>query len=75
MGVGALGERSVALIALALTPGLIPESRSSRDASLRRRRRRQITAGLSMLAYALLDASSAGWGSTKIVSLLAFSVP
>ena len=27
-----------------------------------------------MLAYALLDASSSGWGSTKIVSLLALSV-
>jgi predicted MFS family arabinose efflux permease len=33
-----------------------------------------ITAGLSILAYALLDASSAGWGSTKIVSLLVLSV-
>src|ERR687892_340020 len=33
-----------------------------------------ITAGLSILAYALLDASSAGWGSTKIVSLLALAV-
>ena len=29
-----------------------------------------MTAGLSLLAYALLDASSSGWGSTKIVSLL-----
>src|SRR6202007_3349222 len=29
-----------------------------------------VTAGLSVLAYALLDASSAGWGSPKIVSLL-----
>jgi predicted MFS family arabinose efflux permease len=33
-----------------------------------------VTAGLSVLAYALLDASSAGWGSTKIVGLLALSV-
>src|SRR5207248_3822535 len=33
-----------------------------------------VTAGLSVLAYALLDASSAGWGSAKIVSLLALSV-
>jgi predicted MFS family arabinose efflux permease len=32
-----------------------------------------VTAGLSVLAYALLDASSAGWGSAKIVGLLAFS--
>ena len=27
-----------------------------------------------MLAYALLDANSAGWGSTKIVGLLAVAV-
>src|SRR5207248_6649310 len=33
-----------------------------------------VTAGLSVLAYALLDASSAGWGSAKIVSLLALAV-
>jgi EmrB/QacA subfamily drug resistance transporter len=65
----------VALIALALTPGLIPESRS--DAEVRHFDAAgavTITAGLSVLAYALLDASSAGWGSTKIVTLLVLSV-
>jgi EmrB/QacA subfamily drug resistance transporter len=65
----------VSLIALVLTPGLIPESRSESE--------RQhfdaagavsITAGLSVLAYAMLDASSAGWGSAKIVTLLAVAV-
>jgi EmrB/QacA subfamily drug resistance transporter len=65
----------VSLIALSLTPGLIPESRSD---SVRRHfdgaGAVSITAGLSVLAYALLDASGAGWGSTKIVSLLALSV-
>jgi len=65
----------VALIALALTPGLIPESRSESvtrhfDAA----GAVSITAGLSVLAYAFLDAASAGWGSTKIVGLLALSV-
>src|SRR5216117_4059228 len=65
----------VSLIALALTPGLIPESRSESvtrhfDAA----GAVSVTAGLSVLAYALLDASSAGWGSTKIISLLALSV-
>ena len=64
----------VSLIALALTPGLIPESRSTSstryfDAA----GAFSVTAGLSVMAYALLDASSAGWGSTKIVSLLALS--
>ena len=32
-----------------------------------------ITAGLSLLVYALVDAVSAGWGSTKTLSLLATS--
>src|SRR5262249_53269795 len=65
----------VSLIALALTPGIVPESRS--EATTRHFDAAgavTITAGLSVLAYALLDASSAGWGSTKIVSLLALSV-
>ena len=65
----------VSLIALVLTPGLIPESRS--ESAMRHFDAAgavSVTAGLSVLAYALLDASSAGWGSTKIVSLLALSV-
>src|ERR687893_181012 len=53
----------VALIALALTPGLIPESRSeSETRHFDAAGAVSITAGLSILAYALLDASSAGWG-------------
>ena len=62
----------VAAIALALTPGLIPESRSESvtrhfDAA----GAVSVTAGLSLLAYAFLDASESGWGSTKIIGLLA----
>src|SRR6516165_987211 len=65
----------VSLIALALTPGLIPESRSeSATRHFDAAGAVTVTAGLSVLAYALLDASSAGWGSTKIVGLLALSV-
>ena len=61
----------VALIALALTPGLLPESRSeSATRHFDAAGAVTVTAGLSLLAYALLDASSSGWGSTKIVSLL-----
>jgi EmrB/QacA subfamily drug resistance transporter len=64
----------VAAIALALTPGLIPESRSESvtrhfDAA----GAISVTAGLSLLAYAFLDASESGWGSTKIIGLLAGS--
>ena len=65
----------VALIALALTPRLIPESRSeSATRHFDAAGAVAITAGLSLLAYATLDASSAGWGSAKIISLLALSV-
>src|SRR4051812_19069999 len=65
----------VALIALAFTPGLVPESRSeSETRHFDAAGAVTITLGLSVLAYALLDASSAGWGSTKIVTLLALSV-
>src|SRR5881398_111775 len=65
----------VALVALAFTPGLIPESRSeSTTRHFDAAGALSVTAGLSVLAYALLDASSAGWGSAKIVSLLALAV-
>jgi predicted MFS family arabinose efflux permease len=65
----------VSLIALAFTPGLIPESRSeSATRNFDFAGAISVTAGLSVLAYALLDASSAGWGSTKIVSLLVIAV-
>ncbi len=64
----------VALIALAFTPGLIPESRSeSATRHFDAAGAITVTAGLSVFAYALLDASSAGWGSTKIVGLLVLS--
>ena len=64
----------VALVALALTPGLIPESRSeSATRHFDAAGAVTVTAGLSVLAYAFLDASNSGWGSTKIVSLLALS--
>src|SRR6201996_6984287 len=65
----------VSLIALALTPGLIPESRSeSESRHFDAAGAFTVTAGLSVLAYALLDASSAGWGSAKIIGLLASAV-
>jgi MFS family permease len=65
----------VTLIALVLTPGLVPESRAESQARhFDAAGAVAITAGLSVLAYALLDASTAGWGSTKTVSLLALAV-
>jgi EmrB/QacA subfamily drug resistance transporter len=65
----------VSLVALALTPGLIPESSSeSATRHFDAAGAVSVTAGLSVLAYATLDASSAGWGSTKIIGLLALAV-
>jgi EmrB/QacA subfamily drug resistance transporter len=65
----------VAAIALALTPGLIPESRSeSATRHFDAAGAVSVTAGLSLLAYAFLDASDSGWGSTKIIGLLAGAV-
>src|ERR671931_1125270 len=65
----------VSLIALALTPWLIPESRSeSATRHFDAAGAVSVTAGLTVPAYAFLDASSAGWGSAKIVGLLALSV-
>ena len=65
----------VSLIALALTPGLVPESRSeSTTRHFDIPGAVTITAGLSILAYALLDASTAGWGSAKTIGLIAVSI-
>src|SRR3954462_7029212 len=61
----------IGLIAAAVAPTLIAESRSEGE------RRHfdiagalSITAGLSLLVYAVLDANAAGWGSTRTISLL-----
>jgi EmrB/QacA subfamily drug resistance transporter len=65
----------IALAAAALAPSLIAESRAQDMA------RRfdvagalSVTAGLSILVYALVDAESAGWGSAQTVVLLALSL-
>jgi EmrB/QacA subfamily drug resistance transporter len=64
----------VSLIALALSPRLIAESRAESE-------RRvfdvagavTVTAALSILVYALVDANDAGWGSTQTLGLIALS--
>src|SRR3954454_23466470 len=65
----------IGLIAAAIAPRLISESRSEDEV------RHfdvggavSITAGLSLLVYALVDANSAGWGSAQTISLLAVSL-
>jgi EmrB/QacA subfamily drug resistance transporter len=65
----------IGLAAAAIAPALLPESRETG-------RRRvfdvagavTVTAGLSLLVYGLVDAESAGWGSTQTVVLLSLAV-
>jgi EmrB/QacA subfamily drug resistance transporter len=65
----------VALIVLALTPQLIPESRSeSQTRHFDLAGAVTVTAGLSLLVYAIVDAASAGWGSTQTIGLLAAAI-
>jgi len=65
----------VGLIAFALSPGLIAESRAeSETRAFDVAGAVTVTAALSVLVYALVDASSAGWGSTQTLGLIAVSV-
>jgi len=65
----------IGLIAAAIAPSLIAESRAE---GMAKRHfdlsgATTITAGLSLLVYALVDANNAGWGSTQTILLLALS--
>jgi EmrB/QacA subfamily drug resistance transporter len=64
----------VSLVALALSPRLIAESRAESEARVFDVAGAvTITAALSILVYALVDANEAGWGSAQTVGLLALS--
>jgi len=64
----------VALIVAALAPRLILESRSeSETRHFDAAGAVTVTAGLSLLVYAIVDANDAGWGSTQTLGLLAVS--
>jgi EmrB/QacA subfamily drug resistance transporter len=61
----------VALVVAALTPRLIPESRSeSETRHFDTAGAVSVTAGLSVLVYAIVDANDAGWGSTQTIGLV-----
>jgi len=65
----------VSLIALALTPRLIAESRAVTETrAFDVAGAISVTAALSILVYAVVDAESSGWGSSKTIGLLALSV-
>jgi EmrB/QacA subfamily drug resistance transporter len=64
----------VSLVALALSPRLIAESHSeSETRAFDVAGAVTITAALSILVYALIDANDAGWGSSQTIGLLALS--
>ncbi|MEA2177605.1 MAG: hypothetical protein QOG77_902 [Solirubrobacteraceae bacterium] len=65
----------IGIVVAALAPTLVANTRS--DAAHRSfdiAGAVSVTAGLSILVYALVDAESAGWGSTQTVGLLAVAV-
>jgi EmrB/QacA subfamily drug resistance transporter len=65
----------VSLIAFALAPRLIAESRASEEARVFDVAGAvTITASLSILVYAVIDATEAGWGSTKTLGLIALAL-
>ncbi len=64
----------IALIAALLAPRLLEESR--RESEVRKFDALgaiTVTAGLSLLVYALVDTLNAGWGSTQTITLLGIS--
>jgi MFS family permease len=64
----------VSLIAFALSPRLLAETRAeSQTRAFDVGGAVTVTAGLSVLVYALVDANNAGWGSTQTIGLIALS--
>ncbi len=65
----------VALLAFALSPRLIAESRAeSQSRAFDVAGAVTVTAALSILVYALVDANDAGWGSSQTIGLIAVSL-
>ncbi|HWM55829.1 MAG TPA: MFS transporter [Solirubrobacterales bacterium] len=65
----------VSLIALFLAPRLIAESRAEHETrAFDVAGAITVTAALSILVYALVDATDAGWGSSQTIGLIALSV-
>ncbi len=64
----------IALVAAALAPRLLPESRNDGARHFDVAGAVSITAGLSILVYALIDATNVGWGSTQTLGLIAVAL-
>ncbi|HVY79007.1 MAG TPA: MFS transporter [Solirubrobacterales bacterium] len=65
----------VSLVAFALSPRLIAESRAEHETrAFDVAGAVTVTASLSVLVYALVDANDAGWGSTQTIGLIVLAV-
>jgi EmrB/QacA subfamily drug resistance transporter len=64
----------IAIAAALLSPRLLPESRNDGERHFDIAGAVTITAGLSLLVYALVDANDAGWGSTQTLGLGAIAL-
>jgi MFS family permease len=65
----------VSLLALALSPRLIAESRAEHETrAFDVAGAITVTAALSILVYALVDATEAGWGSAQTIGLIGLSL-
>src|SRR5690348_16055639 len=64
----------IGIAAAALSPRLLPESRNEGERHFDVAGAVTVTAGLSLLVYALVDANKAGWGSLQTVGLGAIAV-
>ena len=64
----------IGIFAAAIAPRLLPESRNEGERHFDVAGAVTITAGLSLLVYALVDANSAGWGSLQTLGLGAIAV-
>jgi EmrB/QacA subfamily drug resistance transporter len=64
----------IAIAAAIAAPRLLPESRNAGARHFDVAGAVSVTAGLSLLVYALVDAESAGWGSAQTIGLLALAI-
>jgi EmrB/QacA subfamily drug resistance transporter len=64
----------IGIAAALLAPRLLPESRSEERGGFDLAGALSVTAGLSLLVYALVDANDAGWGSLQTLGLGALAL-
>ena len=64
----------IGLFVAALAPRLLPESREEGPRRYDIAGAVSITAGITILVYALVDAVNAGWGSTQTLGLIALAL-